>query len=175
MLRTQRTGRLLALSLALAVSVSRLAAQASPGRSEARDTKADREAIQALLQEASATHRAGDVERWAALFTNDVVLLPSNQPPISGREAVRRFGRELFEKFTSTAEIRPVEIQVCGDWAFARTAVSGTFTPKDGGAPIELDLKEIAIYRRQADGKWKVARLIGNSNRPPAERRQSPL
>jgi uncharacterized protein (TIGR02246 family) len=174
MLRTQRLSQVLTLGFALAVHASRLMAQGSPA-ADVNDGPADRKAIQALLREASSAHRAGDLERWTALFTKDVVLLPSNQPPISGREAVRRFGRELFEKFTSTAEIKPVEIQVCGDWAFARTAVSGRFTPKDGGAAIELDSKEIAIYRRQADGKWKVARLIGNSNRPPAERNQSPL
>ncbi len=92
----------------------------------------------------------------------------AGQPAITGREALVRLAQERFRQFTTTVEIKPEEIEMCGDWAFARTAVTGTFTPKDGSTPMELDLKEIAIYRRQADGTWKVARLIGNSNRPPS-------
>jgi uncharacterized protein (TIGR02246 family) len=168
---------LIAFSLALATLPTRSNAQGDPRTGDPAvaptiSREADREAIRAVLKEASAAHRAGDAERWAALFTNDAVIMPSNQPAISGRDAVRRFGRERFDKFSSTAEVKAVEIEICGDWAFARTAVTGTFRPKAGGAPIELDLKEIAIYRRQPDGSWKVARLIGNSNRPPAEARK---
>jgi uncharacterized protein (TIGR02246 family) len=172
--RAPRLSQVLNFFLALAVLPAGLTAQGSPtGDSKDANTKADKEAIRALLKEASAAHRAGDAERWTAVFTNDAVIMAPNQPAVSGRAAVLRFGQERFKKFTSTAEIKPVEIEVCGDWAFARTAVSGTFTPKDGGPPIELDLKEIAIYRRQPDGTWKVARLIGNSNRPPAQSQKS--
>jgi uncharacterized protein (TIGR02246 family) len=148
----------------IAITVS-LAAQG-------KDLEADKEAIGAILKEAVAAHRAGDAQRWAAIFTSDAVMMPANRPTISGREALLRYARELFTKFTSRPEIKPVEIEVSGDWAFGRTAVTGTMTPKDGGAPLELDWKEIAIYRRQADGSWKVARLIGNSNRAPAESRK---
>ncbi len=57
-----------------------------------------------------------------------------------------------------------MEIEVLGDWAFARTRVTGTLNPKDEGDPFPVDSKEIAIYRRQPDGAWKLWRLIGNSN-----------
>jgi uncharacterized protein (TIGR02246 family) len=139
---------------------------------QSKDLEADKQAIRAIIKEAIAAHRAGDAERWAAIFTTDAVLMPANQASISGTEAVQRYARERFTKFTSRAEIKPVEIEISGDWAFTRTALSGTMTPKDGGKPIELDGKEIALFRRQPDGSWKVARLIGNSNRAPAESRK---
>jgi uncharacterized protein (TIGR02246 family) len=132
------------------------------------NTDADRKAIEAVLTEASAAYRDADAERWAAIFTKDAVIMLAGQPAITGREALVRLAQERFRQFTTAVEIKPEEIEMCGDWAFARTAVTGTFTPKDGSTPMELDLKEIAIYRRQPDGTWKVARLIGNSNRPPS-------
>jgi uncharacterized protein (TIGR02246 family) len=140
---------------------------AQPGERAAPDPQADVEAIQNLLKEATAAHHAGDAERWAAVFASDAVGMPQGDTAISGREALLARRRADFEKYVSTATIEPLEIEVAGDWGFARTAVSGAFTPKDGGPPIQLDEKEIVIFRRQPDGSWKVARLIGNSNRPP--------
>ena len=136
------------------------------GGKSAPDPASDREAIGAILEEVGAAHRAGDAERWAALFASDAILMTENGPSAVGRESMTRMARDVFRTFTSTAKIEPVELEVGGDWAFARTSVSGTFTPKAGGAPIQLDGKEIVIFRRQSDGTWKIARLIGNSNRP---------
>jgi uncharacterized protein (TIGR02246 family) len=110
---------------------------------QSKDLEADKQAIRAIIKEAIAAHRAGDAQRWAAIFTSDAVMMPANRATIAGREALQRYARELFAKFTSRPEIKPVEIEVSGDWAFGRTAVTGTMTPKDGGAPIELDWKEM--------------------------------
>ena len=154
------TKTLLAVVFLFLPACGRQASRANPS------TEADRDAIRAVLAEAMAAHKAGDVGRWSAIFTDDAVLMFSNRPPIIGKEAVQKLARERFERFTATVAIEPVELEICGDWAFARTAVSGTMNPKDGSAPSAVDLKEIAIYRRQANGTWKVARLIGNSNRP---------
>lgn len=159
---------LTAALLILVAACSRPASKVEP------DTEADKQAIASALKEATAAHHAGDAERWAAVFADDAIAMPPNQPAISGKAALQQWAGERFSKFKSTAEIKPVEIEVAGDWAFVRTAVSGAFTPKDGSAAMELDLKEIAIYRRQPDGAWKVARLITNSNRPPAATQKAP-
>jgi ketosteroid isomerase-like protein len=60
--------------------------------------------------------------------------------------------------------IEPVEIEVHGDWAFARSAVTGTVTLQDSREVVAVDVKQIVIYRKGDDGRWKIARLIGNSN-----------
>lgn len=146
--------------LVLLAACTQTASKAAP------DTAADEEAIRAIMKEATAAHRAGDAQRWAALFASDAVVMPANQASLEGQEAVARMGQEMFQTFTSTAQVEPVELEVAGDWAFARTKLTGTLAPKAGGTPVQLDGKEIAIFRRQADGTWKVARLIGNSNRP---------
>ena len=164
MLRVPRL-TLLTTGLSLVAVLGRTAAQAPT-------SGADKKAIRAIIAEAVASLHAGAPERWTAIFADDAVLMFPGRPAITGREAIRNYAGEHFQRFRSEVNIEPMEIQVSGDWAFARTAVSGRFSPKDGSTPIELDYKEIAIYQRQPDGNWKVARLIGNSNRP-VQRRQT--
>ena len=48
----------------------------------------------------------------------------------------------------------------------AVTGGDATFTPKDGSDPVVEQLKGIHIYQRQADGTWKIARDIWNTDAP---------
>lgn len=43
-----------------------------------------------------------------------------------------------------------------------------TAMPRAGGEPIEDERKSVFIVKRQPDGSWKIARLIANSDQPPA-------
>lgn len=133
-------------------------------------TEADVAAIRAINQEAAAAHGAGDAVRWASLFTADGVLLPEGAPAVTGRDSLVAFARAFYAANRVTVTIEPMEIEVAGDWGFSRDRVSGTLTPKAGGASIPMVAKQIVIWRRQPDGSWKAARVIFNSDQPPAPR-----
>jgi ketosteroid isomerase-like protein len=92
------------------------------------------------------------------------MLLPDGQPPITTREALEGFAVSRFSRYRPNIQIAADEIQIIGDWAFSRTTVTGTLTPRGGGNPLRVDGKEIALYRRQPNGGWKLARLIANSS-----------
>lgn len=136
--------------------------------SEQFDVDADIAAIRAAIQEAAAAHAAGDAERWANLFAEGGLLLPEGGPTISSRDSLRAWVGALYNANNVTMTIEPIEIQVAGDWAFSRDHFTGTLTPKSGGSPVPMVGKEIVIWRRQSDGSWKPARVIFNSNAPPA-------
>ena len=51
-----------------------------------------------------------------------------------------------------------------GDWAFARSQMTGTVTSRTDGDIIPVDVKQLIIYHRQLDGRWKIARHINNGN-----------
>lgn len=53
--------------------------------------------------------------------------------------------------------------------AFARGTYSVKRTPVAGGETVETDGKYMTIFKRQADGSWKIYRDIFNSNVPPGE------
>jgi uncharacterized protein (TIGR02246 family) len=154
----------------LVASVLALAATWScSGPTATRDAEADKAAIRALITRAVAASQSGDAAGWAALFADGAVYMRPNGPEITTREALQEFAQLYLGEFRSQTVVTPVEIEVFGDWAFARTSVKGTVQKKVGGDPvpdpIPVDGKEIGVYRRQQDGTWKLWRLIGNSNR----------
>ncbi len=59
------------------------------------------------------------------------------------------------------------EVEASGDWAFVRGTYTQTVTPKAGGAATLVDGKFLAIWKRQADGSWKMYIDCFNSNVPP--------
>lgn len=59
------------------------------------------------------------------------------------------------------------EIEVFGHWAFDRGTFRFTLTPETGGASFHETGKYLWLYRRQADGPWKQARVIWSSSDPP--------
>lgn len=127
----------------------------------------DVDAIYELFRKRVAAGNSGNVAAWVGLFTNDAVIMPANGPTITGKQAIREWEQKFADAFTAHGEISPTEIVTSGDWAFVRTKTTATITSRDGKPPIQIDGKELCILRRQPDGMWKIARLIGNSNAPP--------
>jgi uncharacterized protein (TIGR02246 family) len=103
---------------------------------------------------------AGDVSAKMRLYTADAVLMPPEGPAISGQEAIRHWHEVLFKKGTSPGASKVDEIQVFGEWGFARGTFSGTVTLRAGEPPNRVSEKWLVIVRRQGDGSWKIARDI---------------
>ena len=118
-----------------------------------QDTEADKAAIRTFIEQATNVNRSGDAAAWAAQFAEGAVYIPANGPEVSTRSGLQAVAERNFTQFQPQVTITPVEVEVFGDWAFARTTVTGTLQPKAGGDVVTLDGKEIAIYRRQQDGR----------------------
>lgn len=123
----------------------------------------DEAAVRALIEEVEAANNAGDVERWVGLFADGAVYMAPNAPAVTTREGLVEVAEAGF-RHDAAIDIEPLEIEVHGDWAFARNAVTGTVTLQDSRDVVTVDVKQIVIYRKGDDGRWRIARLIGNSN-----------
>lgn len=128
------------------------------------DTAADEVAIRELIAQTAAANNVADTAGWVALFEDRAVYMPPGAPAVTTREGLQEMAAAGFGPYAADIQITPVEIVVSGDWAFARSHVTGTVTPRAGGDAIPVDLKQLVIYHRQRDGTWKIARLIGNRN-----------
>jgi uncharacterized protein (TIGR02246 family) len=129
------------------------------------NVQADVDAIKKLSDEYGAMVTSGDTEGFLNLFTDDAILMPPNQKMIIGKEGIRAMVQALFKttKEIDLIEITtPSEIRVFGDWAFDL----GITTFKSKGKPLEETNKYIRIWQKLADGSWKLARVIFNSNNP---------
>lgn len=128
------------------------------------NSAADEAAIRNLIANTAAANNAADSLGWAAFFEDGAVYMPPGSPEVTTREGLLETAAAGFGSYAAAIAITPREIVVAGDWAFARTYVGGSVTPRAGGDPVPVDAKQIVIFHRQPDGVWKIARLITNPN-----------
>lgn len=128
------------------------------------DVEADVEAIRALFAHNASVINSGDLDAWIGQFTEDAIFMPPNSAILKGRDAGREFARPWYEQLDIEFEISVDEIEVHGDWAFARWSYVGRYTPKAGGDTIQESGKEIWILRRQPDRTWKCSHIIYNTD-----------
>ena len=162
-------GRLAICIVALTVSVSTSCApapQPPPASevtrpSEVEDIAAIREARQ---NDFAGSFVAGNADGFLASVTKDMVIMPPDEPPLSGHENIRAWLEGFFAAYSTELVYTGSEVTVCGDTAFEAYAFRWTLTPVDGmeGKTIHQAGKGVYVFRRQTDGSWKVARDIWN-------------
>jgi uncharacterized protein (TIGR02246 family) len=152
----------------IVTSLAALLVLAVSGCAPQVDVEADRAAIRTMIDDFVAAENAGDIEAIMARTTDDAVMMPPNAPAITGKNAVRAWREDFLSQFTIEAAVPEPEIQAFGDWGFVRGTWAATLTPKEGGEPQEVSYSVIAVVHREADGSWKEARVIWNSDQPAA-------
>ena len=133
------------------------------------DEARDIEAINALLASHVKAVNSSDIAANLRGFTEDVVYLPPEAPPVLGKPALAAFVESFYSAFSAEIEMIPEDTVVSGDWAFQWGNLTGEVWPLKGGDGSQMDWKWLYIYQRQPDGSWKVARDIYNSNGPSVE------
>lgn len=148
-------------------SITAMASACAPGAPPGL-TEADRAAIQATTNEALAiANGSRDWEQYVAVYyAPDAAVLPSNVEVLRGREALVAF----FANYPPFEDLQFTEVEVdgAGDLAYVYGTYSLTLT-LPGMEPEPDRGKYIEIWRRQADGSWKVALDIFNSDLPLPE------
>ncbi len=134
------------------------------GCSGQHNTQLDRQAIQELIKTTEAMNNDGNVDGWLELFEEGAVYMPPGHPAIATREGLHEVAVAGFVRWKADITITPDEIVFMGEWAFARSTVTGTVVSRESGASYPVDVKQLVLYHRQTDGGWKIARLINNNN-----------
>lgn len=107
---------------------------------------------------------SGDWDALYALYTEDCVIMPPNQPEVVGRAAARA-SAEASPRITE-AVLLIDEIDGYGDLAFVRGTYSMTMMIE--GQPVQDEGKYIEVRRKQTNGSWLISRDIFNSDLPAA-------
>jgi len=120
---------------------------------------ADEQAVRELHSAWIEAVNAGDLPRLLGWLADDAVLLNPGAPLV-GRDAfAAQFTGALREiRFRCTSEVD--EVLVSGDMACARCRDSVTVTPMSSDETTRFAGDRMAIYRRQRDGRWLLARDI---------------
>jgi uncharacterized protein (TIGR02246 family) len=128
------------------------------------DVEADIAAINELYNQYCLGANTGDLDLFLSCWDENGIQLPSNTPARIGKEQIREGMKPLFDLYIAELSITPEDIEVAGDWAFGRRTYTSTLIPKAGGATIYIDGKALTIFKRQADGSWKIFRDCFNYN-----------
>jgi uncharacterized protein (TIGR02246 family) len=110
---------------------------------------------------------AGDYQAMASLYTDDARLMNEDSEPIEGREAIAAFWKAACERAKSVGMKRAKqtdEFECSGDLAFKRTRL--TLEIPVNGQTVVHSIKSITIWKREADGVWRVYIDISNGNAP---------
>ena len=75
---------------------------------------------------------------------------------------------ELLHAFARAENLtqKVEEVEVAGDWAWARASYSLRLVPASGGEPLTETGKYLAVFKRQPDGSWKTHRSCFNADHP---------
>jgi len=128
----------------------------------------DRDIIEQRRAEYVAAFNREDVAAMSGYTAGDAVGMAPNRPALGGVDAHRQFWSEGFAAAKSLFFVFPEELELMGDVAIDQHRWVLDSMPKRGGRPVHDEGKGIWIWRRQADGSWKVARGIWNSDLPRA-------
>jgi uncharacterized protein (TIGR02246 family) len=127
-----------------------------------RDLRADLAAIARSRDEYVAAHNAGDLDRIMALWADDAILLPPDEPTIYGKAAIRDYIEKVLDQIPARVALSLEETRIADDWAFDRGVETVTMGTEASGQSVTMRVKYICILQRQADGSWKFARYIYN-------------
>jgi ketosteroid isomerase-like protein len=177
-MRGRYEGRL-AWKLALCVCLALILFAAGCGEQKPPDTRAaDEKAIRDADAQWSKTAAARDVDGTVSYYSDDASLLAPNAPIASDKQSIRAAWAGLLTPDTSLSwQATKVEVGRSGDLAY----LIGTYqlTTKDAhGKPVSDTGKFAEVWKKQADGKWKVVADIFNSDiplvqpRPVAEKKR---
>ncbi|MGJ0424510.1 YybH family protein [Methylocystis sp.] len=116
----------------------------------------DERAIRELVDAWMVSSKAGDLTALLDLMTDDVVFMTPGGKP---------FGKEAFAAASTNMKNVAIEARgeiqelcIFGDWAYMRSYIEMTATPRDGGAPLRRTGNTLTILRKEADGRWRLAR-----------------
>ena len=131
-----------------------------------QDVEADIAAIGKILDNYTLGMNTGNLDLWMSLYTDDTIKMAPDQPSAVGKEQLLASMKPLFDNFTMEMAIDLEQVEITGGYAFARCTFTASMTPKAKGEPISIDGKALSIFKRQADGSWKIYIDCWNSNVP---------
>jgi uncharacterized protein (TIGR02246 family) len=109
--------------------------------------------------------RAGDAAALAGLYTEDAKLLPPNSEMIQGREGVEAFWAGGIQMGIKDVVLTTVDIMGMGDMVCEIGKATVTLQPEEGEAMEDIG-KYVVIWKKTADGTWKLHVDIWNTNLP---------
>ncbi len=127
------------------------------------------DAVRKIWEQYCSTMLSGDMDRWITLWDEDGVQMPPDTPTRSGRDLILREMKKGYQTARYTAfAIEFGEAVADANYGFARGTYTYAFTRPGSGEKHAVAGKYLTIFRRHADGSWKICRDCFNRDAPLA-------
>lgn len=162
---TKRYSVSAAVALAVILTGCSQAPPPAPDTREA-DSKAIRD-LEASWVQAFATK---DVNKVAVVYADDASVFLPNAPVLTGTAAIRGALRPMLEDkgFSLSFASTKVEVSKAGDLGYSQGAYTMTMTDTRSKRVLTEQGKYVTVFKKQADGGWKVVADIVNADAPAA-------
>jgi uncharacterized protein (TIGR02246 family) len=128
----------------------------------------DEAALRAVLAKYNDALNASSVDQSLDLYAEDGVFMPPYSSSAVGKAAVREAYIKVFRTITLNVKFTIAEVvQVAPTWAFVRTNSAGTNTLHATGKVSAEGNQELFVFRKHADGQWRIARYSFSPTSPP--------
>lgn len=112
--------------------------------------------LQSLDEEFIRSVRQRDSERLVELFyAEDAQLFVAGRPPILGKEAIHEFWMALFRSGLVDVRLETSQFEIDRAMAYGTGRYALTMETHPGLLNTEQG-KYVVVYRRLADGRWRV-------------------
>jgi uncharacterized protein (TIGR02246 family) len=130
-------------------------------------TSSDSDAIRALDSRMVATLNSGDYDHWLGFMADEAIFMPPNKPAVVGKPAIRKWVADVQAKFRLqvTHHLTALEVARSADLAYTSYAYE-FFLTDSAGKSTTLKGKDLTIFKRQADGSWKLIRDMWSPDSP---------
>jgi uncharacterized protein (TIGR02246 family) len=124
-------------------------------------------AVAEVLSAYNAALNSSNTNAVMPLYTNDGVFMPPYSPSAVGEAEVRRAYDGVFKAIRLTVKFNVAEIvELSSEWVFARTNSAGTTLNHATGMTSSEGNQELFLFRKDRDGKFKIARYSFSSTKP---------
>jgi len=131
---------------------------------------ANEEAVRDADEQWSKVAAAKDLDKTVSFYTDGAVVLPPNQAAVTTKDGIRNLWKAFLDSLTDISwKTTRVEMAKSGDMGY----LIGTYemTLKDG---TKDKGKYCEVWKKQADGKWRVSADMFSSDLPAPGASSSP-
>ena len=127
------------------------------------DVEAERAALTEADSRYGSTAATRDLETFLAFYASDAAMYPPEGATVTGLDNIRSFAGAFFADpaFSATFRSLAVEVSQDGDMGYTLSTGDLAYTGPDGNLIAER-IRDFHVWRKQADGTWKIVVDIWN-------------
>lgn len=134
-----------------------------PGCAEQKDKKKDLDQLRKTIKEFYEAINSDNADKRAEMFTDNAILMPNNYGIIKGKQTIEKVIKSGEKMVFRIKDLERLELHLSGNIAYTVNRYYYSYH-QQGKEPVWHKTKNVHVWRKQADGTWKLHVDIWNSS-----------